>query len=305
MYKVEKLNRELDVEDRMFRIAISESGNFVFCYDIHTGTLEFMNYNKNKLPIPEIVYKFPDNFSKYISKESINYKEIKRFLEEIEQGKTDLQGQIVIGNEEDSIYYQVQMANVSDKMQETIRIVGTLRDVTEEKQKEIELKKQAILDPLTKVYNRNAGMEKINKLLAGNKMQSNTFMLLDLDNFKTINDTLGHRVGDAVLVDVVNVIQKHVRSKDVVCRLGGDEFVVFLVDMPRNAIERNITSLLQKLNLVYERNGISEKLSASVGIVVTPEQGTEFNILYEKADIALYEVKNSQKNSYRFYQERE
>lgn len=179
----------------------------------------------------------------------------------------------------------------------------TVWNIDTEKKKELELQEQAVLDPLTHAYNRKACVEKIDAILTAKKDSTHALLMLDLDNFKNINDHLGHAVGDTVLIDVVNIIKHHVHSEDIVCRLGGDEFVVFLVDMPPQVIHRNVTKLVEKLHLVYERDGKREKLSVSVGVALAPMQGCDFQTLYEKADIALYEVKQTCKNGYKIYAE--
>lgn len=189
-----------------------------------------------------------------------------------------------------------------DVATDDIVALSVVRDIHDQKVRQIQLENQAILDPLTKAYNRNAGISKISEILEKYPDTSNALVFIDLDNFKGVNDTLGHFVGDTVLVDVVKIIKQHVRQKDIVCRMGGDEFLIFLVDIPREVIHRNIKKLLEKLNLTYERDGISESISASIGIAVTPEDGTDFQTLYEKADTTLYDVKKSSKNNFKFYE---
>ena len=171
-------------------------------------------------------------------------------------------------------------------------------DVTEERQNEVFLKSQIGQDPLTKTYNRLAAVEKINEILSSNQRQACAFYIIDLDNFKAVNDTLGHMMGDRALIEVAEIIQRHVRAQDIVCRLGGDEFVVFLVDIPKRVIARNVESLIRKLTITYEADGKSETFSASVGIAIVPDAGTDFQTLYEKADKALYQVKKNGKKGY-------
>ena len=108
---------------------------------------------------------------------------------------------------------------------------------------------------------------------------------------------------DTLLIDVVQIMKQHVRPQDIVLRMGGDEFVIFLVDIPKEAIGRSVGKLVEKLNLTYNRNEISETVSASMGIAVAPDQGKDFKSLYEKADAALYDVKKHSKNNFKFYEE--
>lgn len=127
------------------------------------------------------------------------------------------------------------------------------------------------------------------------------FLSFDLDNFKTLNDTLGHKMGDQALMDVADIMRRHFREYDILCRMGGDEFAVLMMGIPENALKRNVTSLLRKLNLTYS-DGIDQvTISASAGAALFPSQGTTFSQLYQKADEALYEAKKEGKNTFRVY----
>ena len=88
-----------------------------------------------------------------------------------------------------------------------------------------------------------------------------------------------------------------------VCRLGGDEFVVFLQRCPLDAIDKIIVSLLKKLELHYEKNGMKADITASIGVAIAPIHGETFETLYEKADAALYKAKKTTKNTYAIYNE--
>lgn len=180
----------------------------------------------------------------------------------------------------------------------------TIRDIDNKKKRELHLEKQAIFDTLTQVYNRNAGVQKINqKLEMMDEKTSSIFMILDLDFFKQLNDTLGHVIGDKALIDVASILKRHFRSDDVVCRLGGDEFVVFLQRCPLDVIDKIIVSLLKELELHYEKNGVKAGITASIGVAIAPIHGQTFEALYEKADYALYKVKKTAKNTYAIYNE--
>ncbi len=148
--------------------------------------------------------------------------------------------------------------------------------------------------------NRAAGTAMINQLLenAPDEGCVHTFTIADLDNFKTLNDVLGHMWGDKALYEVVLTMQKHCRAKDVVCRLGGDEFVVFMPNMPRQDAEESLQRLSAKLHINYEKDDKSVMISASMGIVTTERAGATFQELYEEADKCLYQVKRTFKGSY-------
>lgn len=180
----------------------------------------------------------------------------------------------------------------------------TVRDIDNKKRKELYLEERAIVDPLTKVYNRSAGTQYIVKALAEmNPGETSAFMLLDLDHFKRLNDTLGHMCGDDALKNVAEILMNHFRKYDIVCRLGGDEFVVFIQRIPIEVLDRVLTSLLKKMELDYERGDVKVSITISAGVALVPEHGNTFEELYEKADQALYQVKNTTRNAYKIYEE--
>lgn len=301
---IQKLNHELLLKDEIFRIAATEAKNFVFIYNVDTKRIEFMNYKEGYAELfAQTIENFPENIPAFIPRNSMAYSEIQKMIEELEAGNDVVEGEISFDLYGQIVHYNAKITSARETTKEGRLRIGSLVDVTEEKQNAIFLKSQVGKDSLTKVYNRLAAIEKIDGFLKRNKGQICAFLIVDLDNFKAVNDSLGHLTGDRALIDVANIIQKHVRSRDVVCRLGGDEFVVFLADIPKNVIRRNVEALLRKLRLTYEFDGKKESISASVGIAVTPEDGQEFKILYEKADKALYQVKKSGKNGYVFYEE--
>ena len=120
-------------------------------------------------------------------------------------------------------------------------------------------------------------------------------LLMDIDNFKQINDTFGHRFGDQVLKEVSHTLQKKFRRDDILGRLGGDEFVVLLTNAAEyEVMEPVFSDLCKKLKKTYMKDGKSVTISASFGIVEAPKYGKTFHDLYEKSDRMLYEVKKNQ-----------
>ena len=152
-------------------------------------------------------------------------------------------------------------------------------------------------DELTGAYNR-AGYE---LLLSGIDLPSTYMMLIDVDNFKTINDTYGHETGDRALVKLVQVLDRIFRDDDCICRIGGDEFVVFMMHssgMPVRLIEAKI----DQINHEMENTGDGlPPITISVGIV-NGREVTDTEHLFEKVDAALYESKKRGKHTYTFYE---
>ncbi|WP_443744220.1 sensor domain-containing diguanylate cyclase [Sutterella sp.] len=159
---------------------------------------------------------------------------------------------------------------------------------------------EASLDGLTKCFNRSAGIKRIDEHLIASH-GTNALLLLDLDNFKDINDTFGHLTGDEVLKHFAETLKKSVRASDLVVRIGGDEFIVFLKDV---GSRENVTNCVKKISMRIqtEHYGVEDDfdVGASMGVAVAPDDGGSFDKLYEKADEALYRIKRGSKNGYAF-----
>ena len=182
-----------------------------------------------------------------------------------------------------------------------------IKNIDADKQKEFLLLEKASRDYLTGLYNRGAGQERIDQFLqeqaASENEHTHVFLILDLDDFKNLNDTFGHQMGDRALQEVADILRSHFREYDIICRLAGDEFVVLIKNLPYDVIRKNTGILLRKLHLQYQRGQQTVSISASAGVAVWPVHGTNFRELYEKADKALYDAKEKGKKTYEIYNE--
>lgn len=166
-----------------------------------------------------------------------------------------------------------------------------------------EMRDMAKRDPLTKLYNRVYTEERINEYLLERRNRG-AMLMIDMDNFKEINDTYGHIVGDEILIEFGNTLKALTRQDDLVCRLGGDEFIVFLKDVASHSVviekvEQIIMTLEKRIQKPKEGGGIS----VSTGIAMAPADGRSFNQLYQNSDKSLYFVKQNNKGAYHFFSE--
>ncbi len=128
-------------------------------------------------------------------------------------------------------------------------------------------------------------------------------LIVDVDNFKGINDTFGHVSGDMVLAQLAGELKSIFRKNDIVGRIGGDEFFVLMKNYGQRAIiTGKAKEILTKFNRKYTRDSSTVQLSASVGIAIYDERSSSFDSLYRNADIALYQAKNAGKNTYRYFE---
>ena len=185
--------------------------------------------------------------------------------------------------------------------------VATHEDITERRRAEAEIVHLARHDVLTGLANRaefNAKLEEATKRLKRNG-GAVTLMVLDLDKFKAVNDTLGHPAGDQLLVEVARRLKSSVRETDVLARLGGDEFAI-IQDGGPNQHEGAIALALRIINAItqsFDLNGQQASVGTSIGIALAPEHGAEPEELLKRADLALYNVKANGRNDFRVFQD--
>lgn len=155
-------------------------------------------------------------------------------------------------------------------------------------------------DPLTNLYNRSSAESIVNNTIAHTKHPSiHAFFMIDIDNFKPINDTLGHHSGDKAIVSVATTLRRLCRDNDIVSRIGGDEFVVFMANCKNvGAVEKKASELANQMKKISIDSAGTFKTSISIGIALYPKHGNSYLGLYKAADSALYKVKNSSKGSF-------
>ena len=182
-------------------------------------------------------------------------------------------------------------------------IVTLINDITDNQLLKKELEKASMFDQLTGIYNRFATNKAI-ELAMKNHTRECAYMDIDVDIFKHINDTYGHLAGDAVLTEVATLLKESVRSNDVVGRMGGDEFVIFLHDIDSKDDVISVAERIEeKVRETIYYNNPEIKVTLSIGISIYPKDGEDIEVLYSKADKALYYVKNHTKGTYHFYEE--
>ncbi len=178
---------------------------------------------------------------------------------------------------------------------------ATLARKLDQKTKEVEkITKKSYKDALTGLWNREYTEMKVNEILEGGAEGS--LLMIDLDNFKAINDNYGHQEGDRVLGMFADTLREFTNEEDVICRIGGDEFIAFLTNKTeRLQISDIARNMIDSLNQRIMDMNYDVKTSVSIGISIAKVDGEEFSKLYSCGDKALYYVKNNGKNAYRFF----
>ena len=187
--------------------------------------------------------------------------------------------------------------------------IGTHYDLTERKKAEERINALAFYDQLTNLPNRILLVEHLNRSMAASLRSGShgALLFIDLDNFKTLNDTQGHEMGDLLLKQVADRLKQCVRGEDTVARQGGDEFVVLLSDLGTGEPEAASTAesiaekILEQLNLPYQIGHFSHHSTASIGVTLFSGNQSSVDDLMKQADLAMYRAKGAGRNIVRFF----
>ena len=182
-------------------------------------------------------------------------------------------------------------------------IVGIIYNVDEYKRTTLALKERAERDSLTKLLNKQSTQQLVTEHLnTQDANQLSALLILDLDNFKTVNDSYGHLYGDAVLAQVGGCLRSLFRANDIIGRIGGDEFLIFLKDLPdMDIVTDRCDLLLASLNKLLARLMPDLEVSCSIGAAISPTHASNYADLFQRADEALYAAKKRGKNRYKIY----
>ncbi len=193
---------------------------------------------------------------------------------------------------------------VQERTQQLRETVNSLHQEINDRRKDQErIYWLAHYDPLTGLPNRTLLAERSSQAieLARKEQTPLAVIFLDLDHFKHVNDSLGHRVGDALLVAIAQRLRAVVRERDTVCRVGGDEFILLLPGANAQGAERVASKLLEASRQPYQIEHHELTMAPSMGIALYPEDGTDFATLNQAADVAMYRAKLDGRNTYSFF----
>ena len=205
--------------------------------------------------------------------------------------------------------FEVVKRAVFDNGGQIMGVLGVARDITERKRAEAQIERLAFYDPLTQLCNRRLFQDRLEQAQATSSRsgQWGAVLFIDLDNFKDLNDTLGHDMGDELLRQVAQRLQLMVREEDTVARLGGDEFVVLFeqlgVEPEAAALNANALGLklLDTLNQPYELSAIVHHKTPSIGLTLFRDHDERIEDILQRADLAMYQAKAAGRNTMRFY----
>ncbi|WP_259396714.1 EAL domain-containing protein [Shewanella sp. SG41-3] len=289
--------KQAEEQLRLFARAIENISEGMFILD---EKYQFVEVNEACCELSELTReKFVDeilNFSRYPASYS---EQIRNLLKQ--QGRWS--GEIEASKGKDNFFLmELTIDAIYNEQGETSHYVGVFSDITRRKQQEEELRKLTNNDLLTGLPNRSSLQVTLSNLVK--KDIHHTLMVLDLDNFKRINDSLGHQIGDDLLIGVAERIKLAIPKHASLYRLGGDEFALLVDQHPDiGACAAIATQVINCLKPAFILNNDSLVLGISIGIVLYPEDEQNEQALLRKADIAMYHAKSGGGNRYQFYSE--
>ena len=298
--EVQKYKSSIDSE-YIFKCDINLSKNFYLSgYEeiLSTTNIESENNYQNILRLIARDYFHVDNMNELMLKNNPNNL-ISLFI----SGTTDPAFEYKITEHDKTekwLYFRYKLYE-SPSTKDICAIVSII-DISEQKRKEAELIDKAEKDQMTGLYNKTTTEKLINDWIHNYDSSLGALMIIDIDNFKNVNDMFGHLYGDLVLKKLAEDLKSVFRANDVVGRIGGDEFFVFLKKLySESFIDEKAKEICRLFHRIFEEKGISCEISSSIGIALFPKHGNTLDELYRNADTALYISKEKGKNNFTIY----
>ena len=212
----------------------------------------------------------------------------------------------LVRRDQSHTWIQLLASALHDRQGELLGYLGAISDISELKAAQIQMETLAFYDPLTGLANRRLFRNRLEKAVKSVQRSdaSMALMFLDMDQFKRVNDTLGHDAGDILLKEVANRLSAVVRENDTVSRIGGDEFTILLTDVHHTSDVLIVAEkLLRTLARPIRIKGQDIVTTVSIGITLTPDDSTDPNTLMKNADLAMYRAKELGRNNFQFFSE--
>jgi diguanylate cyclase (GGDEF)-like protein/PAS domain S-box-containing protein len=281
--------------------AVEQSPNVIIITDANAN-IEYVNaafVQSSGKTLPEVIGK-KSNVLQSGKNEHFIYDDMWAHLNQGDSWKGELVNKYKDGSEHIDL---VHISPVRDEAGIVTHYLSIQEDVTEKKHAEERIEYLAHFDVLTGLPNRVLFDERAKYALglAKRNQESVAVMFLDLDHFKNINDSLGHKLGDVILIEVAKRLLFSLRENDIVSRLGGDEFILLLPGNNAAGAESAVQKLLLRISDPYQIGQYDLNITASVGIAIFPDDGEELDALSKNADAAMYRAKQEGRNGFSFF----
>lgn len=300
---MEKENWEkLYEEKERYRIITDMVSDALWAYAVKEDCMRYAMAVEGEFPKEKCMRDYSQKILRYVYEEDQEL--FSRFLQEMKDGKTEVKVEARMrGRNLHFSWIGFQAKGIQNSKNE-LEYIGRIYRLEEQKEAERKLYDEAKRDSLTGLWNKMFVQECIEQHLQNYPKEAGALLVMDIDNFKKVNDTQGHLFGDEVLEEVSKVLHAVFRSSDIIGRIGGDEFVIYMKSIDNlSMIKKKAKNAADKVAAIYTGENKACSISASIGIALYPKHGKSYVELFTNADNSLYYIKNNGKNSYVIYEE--
>jgi diguanylate cyclase (GGDEF)-like protein len=300
-----RINQVKMANERNITNILDHASGFIFilsptghCIEAGYAALSFIDQDWNE------VRGNPFSQTPWWQKADIDIGEVARAVENAAAGNAVTFETRLTNKNNESVWYEFSLKPIIGNNKQVSLIIVEGRDLTKYKNIEQNLKKMSLFDSLTGLANRALLNEHLDLAFARYERSSGRFsvMFIDLDNFKAVNDTLGHQAGDELLVNVGQCLKACLRDEDIIARVGGDEFVIVVnSESDRKGIIKVSGRLIQAITALNYKANNDNVISASIGIAEYPGDGRGAETILKNADAAMYTAKRKGKNRFQFF----
>ncbi|MGN0606126.1 MAG: EAL domain-containing protein [Oscillospiraceae bacterium] len=310
--KLEKMNMELEIRTQRYNLIEEITNEKIVDYDIEKDRLiiqkNITNESDDEIIIENYLGKnFDGCFRNYICSDDLEtyVESMKSIISDTGKGSFDYRSSL--HHDGDSYkWYRACCTSISDSGNKRVRLIARVQNIENEKYRQKKIEIQIKSDPMTGLLNKVAAKSEISDVLMNeipSDRQCHAMLIIDIDNFKSVNDNLGHMFGDAVLKNISSAIKRTFRSSDIIGRIGGDEFIVFMRNTDSNVVEHKADELCKSIKRCYSGRGRNIEVSCSIGIAYSYSGECDYDTLFNMADKAVYASKTDGKNRFTLYSE--
>ena len=298
------MQERLLLEEERYRVAAEISNDILFEYAIDEDLMTFADKYKELYGRAPVIPNFSDlntNAEIMIHPEDMGV--FSEYCRALRSGKEMIESEFRIKDiKNDYVWCHTRGKTIYDDYKRATRVIGKIVNIDLHKKELQTLEYKAKRDPLTGVYNKSATKDLIDHYIQKHSDTRHIFMIVDIDDFKSINDRYGHLQGDKILSFVINQVKMIFTSGEIIGRIGGDEFAVFIGDISNKETVFIKADLLQRaLRSVYREEEYEISVSGSIGVSLYPRDGMNYNQLLNCADKALYDVKDQGKDGFKLF----
>ncbi|MEG1801009.1 MAG: GGDEF domain-containing protein, partial [Oscillospiraceae bacterium] len=297
---LEQEKNQLEISEQEYRVVADHCNQMLFRFFPKSGSVQLSEEISAIHGLPRIIENSPELSIKNGLVDSSSADTYLQFFKSINSGKPSAGCEIKCNFSTGTVWYNMEYTMISGTNGEPYAVISAA-DITERKNAENEILKRSMEDSLTGALNRKAFEEKATEFLKQNKSQKHGIVMLDLDNFKGINDNFGHIMGDNVLFDTCARLSSTLKEGELISRPGGDEFMLLLKNIAAEGCVPIDARLQGMVDVVRKEIKPGTFTSASLGFSIYPDNGKTFEELYRTADLAVYSAKENGRNQYVIY----